>query len=194
VLCEVVTNALWGLARLAAEEPSITPALVERCWDERRGLFFDQAQPSGERIEVSTWASLAPLALPDLPEEIGRRMVEEHLLDPERYWTPVPPPSVSRQEPSFEPHDWKTLTGRRYWRGPTWVNSAWMLWIGLLRLGYTKQAGQMASAICGAYEAEGSREFYDPFTGEGLGAEQFGWSTLAAEIAAPDPGAATSYL
>ena len=45
VLCEVVTNVLWGLARLAMGEPSITPALVDRLWDERLGLFLDEAQP-----------------------------------------------------------------------------------------------------------------------------------------------------
>ena len=43
-----------------------------------------------------TWASLAPLALPDLPEEIGRRLVEEHLLDRARVpRPPVAPPSVA---------------------------------------------------------------------------------------------------
>jgi hypothetical protein len=194
VICEVMTNVLWGLARISMGEPSITPALIDRCWDESRGLFLDQVEPSGERVPISTWAALAPLALPDLPEEIGRRLVEEHLLDPEKYWTPVPPTSVSRQEPSFEPRDWQTLRGRRYWRGPTWVNSAWLLWIGLLRLGYAQEAGHLARSVCDVYVREGSREFYEPFTGEGLGAVQFGWSALAAELAEPDAAAARSYI
>ncbi len=56
VLCEVVTNVLWGLARLAIGEPSITPALVDRLWDEGRGLFLDEAQPGGLRPAVETWA------------------------------------------------------------------------------------------------------------------------------------------
>ena len=89
--------------RLAAGEPSITPALVDRLWDERRGLFLDEAQPGGARPAVETWAALAPLALPDLPDAIGRRLVEQHLLDPDRYWLPVPPPSVSAAEPTFVP-------------------------------------------------------------------------------------------
>ncbi|MFN2612443.1 MAG: hypothetical protein ABR536_03620 [Solirubrobacterales bacterium] len=194
VVCEVDTNVLWGLARLAAGEPSITPALVARLWDEKRGLFFDQALPGGERVPVSTWASLAPLALPDLPEEIGRRMITEHLLNPERYWTTVPPPSVSLQEPSFEARKWEYGWARRYWRGPTWVNSAWLLWMGMLRLGFVEQAEQLARAVCRAVECQGLREFYEPFTGEGLGAFDFGWSTLACELADPDSRAASSYL
>ena len=206
LLCEVVVNVLWGLSRLASGQPSITPALVDRLWDERRGLFLDHArgdlaregetEPAGgdRRVTTSTWSALAPLALPDLPERIGRRLVEEHLLDRERYWTPVPPPSVSPQEPSFEPRDWQNWLVRRYWRGPTWINSAWLLWLGLRRLGYLEQADRMAGALCATYAREGSREFYEPFTGEGLGAVDFGWSTLVAELADPDPAASRSHL
>ena len=101
VLCEVMTNVLWNLARIAAGEPSITPAIVDRLWDERRGLFLDEVQPGGARPAVSTWAALSPLALPDLPEEIGRRLVEEHLLDPARYWLDVP--TDLGQRPGAEP-------------------------------------------------------------------------------------------
>jgi hypothetical protein len=207
LLCEVVVNVLWGLSRMAAGEPSITPAIIDRFWDERRGLFLDVARGDvareGEmdaveggdrRVRTSTWSALAPLALPDLPEAIGRRLVEEHLLDTERYWTPYPPPSVSPQEPSFEPSDWETWLVRRYWRGPTWINSAWMIWLGMLRLGYAEQAEAMAAKLGEIYVREGSREFYEPFTGEGLGARDFGWSTLTAELAAPDPAAPRSHL
>ena len=180
VLCEVVTNVLWCLARVANGEPSITPALVDRLWDERLGYFVDEAQPDGARPGVSTWAGLAPLALPDLPAEIGRRMVEEHLLDPNRYWLAVPPASVSAGEPSFEPNrgpGWK----RRYWRGPTWVNAAWMLWLGLVRLGYEAEAEHMAGTLAATILREGLREYYDPNTGEGLGAVDFAWTGLILE-------------
>jgi hypothetical protein len=206
VLCEVDTNVLWGLARLALGQPSITSALVERLWDPDRGLFLDRARgevPGGDQlveagddhlVAVSTWASLAPLALPDLPEEIGHRLVREHLLDPARYWLPVPPPSVSAAERSFEPRDWHGFMTRRYWRGPTWINSAWLLWIGLTRLGYEAEAGRMADALSGAVTRDGLREFYEPHTGDGLGALGFGWSSLIAELAEPDPAAAGSYV
>jgi hypothetical protein len=206
LLCEVVVNVLWGLSRMAMGEPSITPALIDRFWDEDRGLFLDVARGDiarvGEtdpvagdhRVRTSTWSALAPLALPDLPEKIGRRLVEEHLLDPRKYWTPVPAPSVSIAEPSFEPSDWQNWMVRRYWRGPTWINSAWLIWLGLKRLGYDEQATRMEDALCETYAREGSREFYEPFTGEGLGAREFGWSALIAELAEWDPAAAGSHL
>lgn len=192
VLCEVVTNVLWGLSRLAAGEPSITPALVDRLWDERSGLFLDEAQPGEVRPEVDTWAGMAPLALPDLPDEIGHRLVER-LLDPERYWLRHPPPSVAATDPSFEPNrgpGWKL----RYWRGPTWINAAWLLWIGMLRLGYEGEARELVSRLVPMVEREGLREYYDPLTGQGLGALDFAWSSLICEMANPDPAAARSYL
>jgi mannosylglycerate hydrolase MGH1-like protein len=193
VLCEVATNVLWGLARMAAGQPSITPALVDRLWDESRGMFLDEAQPSGLRPTIETWAALAPLALPDLPDAIGRRLVEEHLLDRGRFWLPIPPPSVSAAEPSFEPgrgSGWK----RRYWRGPTWVNAAWLLWIGLLRLGYQAEADEMALRLSQVVLREGLREYYNPYTGQGLGATDFAWTSLIVEMADPAPDAARSYL
>jgi hypothetical protein len=186
VLCEVLVNTMWSLALQAAGRPSATPALVERLWDERLGLFLDEAQPGGERPRVLTWAALAPLALPDLPEAIGRRLVEEHLLDEREFLTPVAPPSVGVSEPSYEPGGGRGPI-RRYWRGPTWVNSAWMVWLGLRRLGYEEEARRLAAGVIGAVAREGLREYYDPRSGRGLGAKDFAWSALIAELADPQP-------
>ncbi|MGN6217706.1 MAG: MGH1-like glycoside hydrolase domain-containing protein [Solirubrobacterales bacterium] len=186
VLCEVLVNTLWSLSLQAAGRPSATPALVERLWDERRGLFLDEAQPGGERPAVLTWASLAPLALPDLPEEIGRRLVEEHLLREDEFWTPVAPPSVAVGERGYEP-DGGHGPIRRYWRGPTWVNSAWLVWLGLRRLGYETEAKRLADGIVATVAREGLREYYNPRDGTGLGAKDFAWSALVAELADPQP-------
>lgn len=185
VLCETVVNTLWSLSLQALGRPSPTPALVERLWDERRGLFVDEAQPGAIRPAPVTWSSLAPLALPDLPEQIGRRLIEEHLLDPAEFLTPVAPPSVAISEPSFEAGDGRGPV-RRYWRGPTWVNSAWLVWLGLRRLGYQQEAQRLADGLIAAVAREGLREYYDPWTGKGMGARDFAWSALIAELA--DPG------
>src|SRR5438128_1590059 len=80
---------------------------------------------------------------------IGRRLVDEHLLDRERFWLPVPPPSVAATEPAFDPGRGPGLR-RRYWRGPTWVNAAWLLSLGLLRLGYEEEAAELSRAVAAA--------------------------------------------
>jgi hypothetical protein len=192
VVCEVLTNVLWGLSELALGQPSITGALIERCYDERSGLFLPRASPAIEGRVPVTWSALSPLALPDLPEAIGRRLVEEHVLS-KGFWTNVAPPSVATGEPSFSTRE-HTLGLRRYWRGPTWVNSAWLLWLGLVRLGYDDRAAELARGIERAVLGSGLREFYDPNDGSGMGARDFAWSTLALELLEPDTAARTSYL
>jgi hypothetical protein len=186
VLCEPLVNTLWSLSLQALGRPSATPTLVDRLWDERHGLFLDEAQPGGLRPQTVTWASLAPLALPDLPEEIGRRLIEEHLLDEQEFRTPVAPPSVAVGERGYEPGGGHGPI-RRYWRGPTWVNSAWLVWLGLRRLGYETEAEKLASGVIGAAAREGLREYYDPRNGTGMGAKDFAWSALVAELADPQP-------
>jgi hypothetical protein len=192
IVCEVLTNVLHGLSQLALGRPSVTPALIDRLYDERSGLFMAQAWPvPSDRVPV-TCSALTPLALPDLPEAIGRRLVEEHLLST-RFWTAVAPPSVATDEPSFSVRE--HFHGlRRYWRGPTWINSAWLLWLGLVRLGYRPEAAILARGIERAVLASGLREFYDPRDGRGMGALNFAWSALALELLEPDPGAGSSHL
>jgi hypothetical protein len=192
VVCEVLTNVLHGLSQLALGRPSVTAALIDRLYDEQSGVFVPRAWPEcGERIPL-TWSALAPLALPDLPEAIGRRLVEQHLLSA-RFWTCVAPPSVATDEPSFSLRE-RVLGVRRYWRGPTWINSAWLLWLGLVRLGYREYAATLADGVQLALLRSGLREFYDPHDGRGMGAGNFAWSALALELLDPDERAARSHI
>jgi hypothetical protein len=194
VCCEVMTNVLYSLSRLALGRASLTPVIVERMYDREAGLFQPLARPQPRSRPALTWAALSPLALPDLPEPIGRRLVDEHLLNPERFWFPVPPPSVAGDDPSFSVDDTLFPGVRRYWRGPTWVNAAWLVWLGLVRLGYEERASELAQRLVGTIVREGLREYYDPYTGRGMGARGFGWSTLVVEMLEPHPRAASSYL
>jgi hypothetical protein len=193
VCCEVVTNVLHCLSLLALGRRSTTPQIVERLYDERTGLFVPLAWPKPARNIPVTWSALAPLALPDLPEAIGHRLIEEHLLDPEKFWLPFPPTSVSAAEPTFSTRDGPRGL-RRYWRGPTWINAAWLLWLGLTRLGYAEPAHTMVETLSAAVRGAGLREYYHPYTGRGMGAPSFAWSTLMLEMIERDPVAKTSYL
>ncbi len=193
LVCSTLVNVTHCLSRLALGRSSITPALIDRLYDRESGLFGQEVWPKRARPVIETWAALSPLALPDLPQEIGHRLVQEHLLDPERFWLPVPPPSVSATEPSFSVKD-RFLGLRRYWRGPTWVNSAWMVWLGLRRLCYPEQADELARRIIETVARAGLREYYHPRTGAGMGATDFAWSSLVAELVSGDPRADRSYL
>jgi hypothetical protein len=188
LVCEVLTNVIHGLSRLALGLPSITQALIARCYDEPSGLFLPAVTPGINARIPLTCAALSPLALPDLPDEIGHRLAE-YLLDEKRFWTAVPPPSVALDEPTFSLKEhFEGL--RRYWRGPTWINSAWLLWRGLVRLGYEERAAELAGALSETVAREGLREFYDPYNGRGMGAQDFAWSALVLELLEADNASA----
>ena len=194
---DVLVNVLYALslralARLtgddawAARAARVEASLLERCWDERAGLFWDLAGRLERPVRVSTWSSLAPLALPSLPEAIARRLVEGHLLNPARYGAPYGIPSVAMDEPSFRA-GWHLY---RCWRGPAWMNTAWMLVPPLRRLGYEEEAGRIVASLAAVVERHGFREYHNPLNGEGLAARHFGWSTLLVDLLPAPPGAA----
>ena len=182
---DVLVNVLYALslhamarmsgeARFAARAQRVEQALVGKCLDPGTGLFYDLAGPDEEPVRVSTWSSLAPLALPGVGEDARRRLVEEHLLSARRYRAPVGIPSVAMDEPSFKPG----FDYWRCWRGPSWVNTAWLLTPALRELGYEAEAERILGSLRAAARTDGLREYYDPLTGRGLASRNFGWSTL----------------
>jgi Mannosylglycerate hydrolase MGH1-like glycoside hydrolase domain len=82
------------------------------------------------------------------------------------------------EEPSFR----AGFDGFRCWRGPSWVNTAWLLVPPLRELGYTAAAERIVASLGSAVAREGFREYYNPLTGKGLGARDFGWSTLLVDL------------
>ena len=155
-------------------------ALLERCYDERTGLFFDLAGAAERPLRTSTWSALAPLALRSLPEDVRRRLVEEHLLHPRRYLAACGIPSVAIEEPSFHPG----FAMWRCWRGPSWMNTAWLLVPAMRELGYGPEADRIASSLEVTVDRYGYREYYNPLTGRGLAARGFGFSTLLVDLLA----------
>jgi hypothetical protein len=156
-------------------------ALLDRCHDESTGLFFDLAGRAERPVRVSTWSALAPLALTGLPQDVRRRLVEEHLLHPGRYAANFGVPSVAMDEPAFNPG----FAFWRCWRGPSWMNTAWLLVPAMTELGYATEAGRIVRSLELAVERDGYREYYDPHTGRGLGARGFGSATLLIDLLVP---------
>jgi len=190
---DVLVNTAWilaweGLARLGLASASrraeqLTQALVKRLYNPKKGFFFAEG-PDGKQIDVSTWAGLAPLALANLPMEVSQRLVHEHLLNPERFWLRYPIPSTAASEPSFVPGDSRYLWIERYWRGPTWMFTTWFIVNGLVRLGCDAEAADLVDRTTDLVARSGFREYFNPLTGEGMGAKRFGVTTIVAECAA----------
>ena len=196
---DVMVNAIYAdglrcLAKLtdlageadefSARASRVRAALEAKCWDEKAGVFWDLAGWREEPSRILTFSSLFPLILEDLDPDKAQRLIGEHLLNEREFWLPYPVPSVAATEPSFDPK-WRTNTT---WRGPTWINVNWYLYWGLRGHGRTDVASDLAERTIQMMASSGIREFYDPLTGEGQGARDFGWSTLVLDLIAAERG------
>ena len=155
-----------------------TEALMGKCWDEEAGAFFDLSGTAERPVKLITISSLMPLILEDLPSAVVRRLVEGLVTSPQHFWLPYPLPSVSASETKFMPGNPHGFI----WRGPTWLNTNWFLSHALRRQGYPELAEEIVAASHRLIEGGGFREYYNPYTGEGYGARDFGWSTIVLDM------------
>lgn len=170
-----------GASELDARADRTVRGLVEKCWDEADGLFYDLGGLREEKLRVNTITSLMPLILQDLPRAQVLRLVAQ-LEDPSKYAAPFPVPTVPLDAPTFRPD---TVGGRLLWRGPAWLNTNWYLARGLRRHGFAARAKLIEDASAALVEQSGFREYYNPLTGEGHGAHDFSWTALALDLIAP---------
>lgn len=77
-------------------------------------------------------------------------------------------PSWDPQNAAFEP--------KRYWRGPVWAMSNYMIARGLSECGEAGLAERIRSDTLRLIETAGFFEYFDPMTGEGLGGPNFTWT------------------
>ena len=169
-----------GATELHARAARTTTAMVNKCFDERAGLFFDLAGTGERMLRVNTVSSLLPILLPDLPKAQADALVR-HIEDPAEYAAAYPVPSVAMNEPSYLT---PTAASKLVWRGPTWMNSNWYIARGLRRHGRADLARRIEDRSAALVEGDGFREYYDPRTGAGFGARDFSWTALTLDLLA----------
>lgn len=184
----VLAKNLWALSSLCSknneEEESkkfaalaqgVEAALLSKCLGED-GAFYNLFSQKETMAKVLTFTSLSPLMLKNIKRENIDNLVKNHLLNPEEFWLPYPVPSVAKSEPTFKPGEGPL------WRGPTWLNTNWFLVLALLEHGFREIAEEIVEKSCFLIQKNGFREYFNPFTGEGYGAYDFGWSTLVVDM------------
>jgi len=139
-----------------------------------KGIFWSTYEENYQKIKVKTWAIFAPLFAKILSKPEAKKLVEKHLTNPKEFWTNYPVPTVSIDEPSFDPKD--------FWRGPTWIAVNWFIYKGLLNYGFKDLAKQIKKSSTALLEKSGFREYFNPLTGQGLGAKNFTWGGLVLDM------------
>ena len=126
-------------------------------WDPETQMYYDLDTNTGKLIKVKTVAGLFPLfggaATPERAKALAR-----HAMNPAEFNTLIPLPSVSRDDPTYEPD---------MWRGPVWINTAYLVIVGLEDYGYRKEAAELTwKLVDGVYQTweqdKKIYEFYDP--------------------------------
>lgn len=151
----------FGVSTSAAERAAaLRTGLEEHLWSEAHGryLYFDARRQ--RPIPCDVIGCYLPLWCGVRPDRAARLRTGLS----ERFAAVWPYPSTSPQDPAFE--------SRRYWRGPTWININWML---------AESVGPaLIRKTLELIEQGGFREYYEPATGEGLGARGFSWTAALA--------------
>ncbi|MFI5713162.1 MGH1-like glycoside hydrolase domain-containing protein [Kribbella sp. NPDC051620] len=138
------------------------------------GVFRARDLKTTELVAADTIAGLIPLLVPQLPqatELLATARGSRFQLGNARMV-----PSYDLTGPAFEPG--------RYWRGPSWFNTAWLVHRALVTLDQTVAPRTEVQALATALRDDmlalaastDFAEYVDPSTGEGRGARDFSWT------------------
>ncbi len=146
---------------------------VQKRWDDELELVLDLDLRADRSVRVVTSAGLSALILPDLDEELAKRL-SRRLFGKDFAGAPglAHPVALSTGAgaPEFRP--------RAYWRGPAWPVINWLLWSGLRERGHAEEARRLRSANLALLGRPGSQfaEYFEPYTAEPLGSPNQSWT------------------
>jgi glycogen debranching enzyme len=174
-------HSLETLSALPGDDPApiarrrhrVASRMLELMYDEDAGAFYDVCEPGANKLRINTPTIFFPLAIQEIGTGIAQRVLDMHFNKEDEFGAPFPIPSLDLRDPAFFAGNTPFI-----WRGPTWAFTNWFLYHALKNRGHDAQAGQLRQSLGRLIQKSGFREYYNPFTGEGFGAEAFTWSGL----------------
>jgi len=155
---------------LAHRARRIAAAMDEHLWDEEQQLWSDLAVVGGRKPRITTPISDGLMGALVTTDATRAAAALAQLEMPDRFSAPFGPTNVARSHPAYEP--------RMYWRGVAWPPLNYLLWLALRRWHRFDQAAALARRTREAALRSGWAEYWDPETGEGLGAIPQSWTGL----------------
>lgn len=144
-----------------------TEKTLEELWDPYSGQYYSRDFITHRLLKSPSIATLLPLYAGTISKERAESLVKL-LEDKEVFGLNFPVPSVPKNSLYFDP--------KAYWQGPSWVNTNWLIIDGLKRYGFKDHAAALTESTLEMVERSGCWEYFDPLSGEGIGASNFSWT------------------
>lgn len=156
----------------------------EMLWDEAAGCYYPRDIRTGKLIKVDAINHYMTLFTGIVPPDHAKRMIEEHLFNPKKFYTKYPFASYALDEKTYTQlhindsillDDYTLLPkGHCNWRGGTWSHPHFMIVMALQRYGYEEKARDIADKIFDlTIHNPYICEWHNAETGEMQGAEIF---------------------
>jgi len=148
------------------------------------GIFWTASGLEYRKIKIKTWAMFAPMVAGIVTDEEAKNLVENHLKKDGQFWLPFLVPTVSVDEEAFNPKEfsWGEAWQHPNWRGPIWMAANWFVYRGLRNYGFDEEAQYIKNKSIELLQKSGFREYYNPQTGAGMGAQNFTWGGLVIDM------------
>lgn len=140
---------------------------LDKLYDESTGEYFSRDFITHKLILEPSIGTFMPLYAGSISKAKAEELVRL-LKNHRRYWLHHPVPSVPLDSPFFD--------SDRYWQGPSWINTNWLIIDGLRRYGFNEEADELTKRSLEVVQKSGPYEYFDPIDGRGLGAANFAWT------------------
>lgn len=167
ILLEIYKEARMKAPHGLEEKIALQAASLQKCWDDQTGYFFSRDFITHELLREPTIASLLPLYSGVISRKQAERIVE-CLGDRKSFGLNHPIPSVPINGANFDEV--------RYWQGPSWVNTNWLMIDGLKRYGFQREADLITEKTLELVNLHGPYEYFSALHGNPLGAADFSWT------------------
>jgi putative isomerase len=159
-----------------AHADQLIKLINDNFWDEQDGMYYDRSEKTGKLVKVKSATCFTPLFARAAAPARAKRLIHDHLLNPNEFWLNYPVASYAKTEPDY----YQGSHNECNWRGPTWAPTNYMIFQGLMHYGYTNEAKQLSARLfeMAVLENQALREYYNAETGEGLGQTHF-WGFTA---------------
>ena len=167
LLRQIAKTAGHSLPKELDEAMLRSETALEQLWDETSGQYYSRSFVSHKLIEEPSIATLLPLYAGTISHERVARLVD--LLKRQRVFSVSwPVPSVPLSSSYFDPN--------KYWQGPSWVNTNWLIIAGLKNYGYEAEAAVLKERTLAMVAKSGMYEYFNPQNAKGAGAPDFSWT------------------